>query len=162
VPNEEAFRWGVRADGGKFPAYYVGMEGLRSKFFTMLQDDNGKGRPATDLCVGFYTFFTKEALDKYLESDLFKMHNTFPQFAKIDYTVHEVMPGTERTMDLGSWTGAGKKVPSIGSKSSPRKSYKRQRDTPSPRQDPSDKRARDVPRSTATSTSPNKYTATLK
>jgi hypothetical protein len=108
VPNEEAFRWGVRADGGKFPAYYVGMDGLRSKFFTMLQDDNGKGRPATDLCVGFYTFFTKEALDTYLESDLFKMHGTFPQFAKIDYAVHEVLPGTERTMDLGSWTGAGK------------------------------------------------------
>lgn len=107
VPDEIAFRTAVKADGGKFPAMYVGYPGLRSKFFTMCVDDNGAGRPGTDLCCGFYTFFSKKELDAYLESDLFKMHNTFKQFSKIDYTVHEVLPGTERTMDLGSWVGSG-------------------------------------------------------
>lgn len=115
VPDEAAFRWGVKADGGKFPSFYVGMEGLRGKYFTMLQEDFGmldaSADRKADVCCGFYTFFSKEALDRYLESDLFKMHATFPQFAKIDYTVHEVLPGTERSMDLGAWPGADEKVP---------------------------------------------------
>eukprot|EP00815_Leptocylindrus_aporus_P003427 CAMPEP_0116049848 /NCGR_PEP_ID=MMETSP0322-20121206/40_1 /TAXON_ID=163516 /ORGANISM="Leptocylindrus danicus var. apora, Strain B651" /LENGTH=83 /DNA_ID=CAMNT_0003532307 /DNA_START=1286 /DNA_END=1534 /DNA_ORIENTATION=- len=82
-----AFHTAVKADGGKFPEMYVGYPGLRSKFFTKC----------------FYTFFSKKELNAYLESDLFKMHNTFKQFSKIDYTVYEVLSGTERTMDLGSW-----------------------------------------------------------
>ena len=110
VPNEAAFRWGVKADGGKFPGQYINMQGLRSKYFGLMLDDNGAGKPNNDMCMGFYAFKTKADLDAYLETDLWKMQSQaskgpFKQFAKAEYKIHEVMPGTEKTMDLSQWAG---------------------------------------------------------
>ena len=77
---------------------WAAVPGLRSKYFTLTPD--------AKLCSGFYTFFDKASLDAYVASDLFKMHATFKHFSKIEYTVHEVLAGSERSVDLGAWPRA--------------------------------------------------------
>jgi len=101
IPNEAAMRYGIIDGPGAmqgFPKMWAMVPGLRSKFFTLTED--------ASLCSGYYTFFDKASLDKYIVSDLFKMHGTFKHFSKIEYTVHEVLAGSERSVDLGVWPGA--------------------------------------------------------
>ena len=87
----DAYRsWG--RGGG--PSPWAEVPGLRSKYFTLNEETNEAG--------GFYTFFNKEALDVYMKSDLFKSMGTFPFITNLKYTVLEVIPGTELTMDLGA------------------------------------------------------------
>ena len=101
IPNEAAMRYGIIDGPGPnqgFPKMWAMVPGLRSKYFTLTED--------ASLCSGFYTFFDKISLDKYIKSDLFKMHGTFKHFSKIEYTVHEVLAGSERSVDLGAWPRA--------------------------------------------------------
>jgi len=90
--SAEAYRnWG--RSGGQAP--WAEVPSLRSKYFTLKEETSEAG--------GFYTFFNLEALDVYMESDLFKSMGTFPFITNLKYTVYEVIPGTELTMDLGAW-----------------------------------------------------------
>ena len=90
--NAEAYRnWG--RSGGQAP--WAEVPGLRSKYFTLNEETNEAG--------GFYTFFSREALDAYMESDLFKSMETFPFITNLKCTIFEVIAGTELTMDLGTW-----------------------------------------------------------
>ena len=83
--------------GMAYPAQFGGLDGLRGKYFCY---DHG-----IDHCYGFYTFVDRVSLDKYMASDLFKAQADGPHIAAISYTVHEVLPGTERSVDLGEWAG---------------------------------------------------------
>jgi hypothetical protein len=58
------------------------------------------------VCSGFYTFLDKASLETYLESEQWKGQAAAPNVASVSYTVHEMLPGTERSTDLGSWKGA--------------------------------------------------------
>ena len=40
-----------------------------------------------------------------MASDLFKKQGEPPYIADLKYKVHDILPGTERSMDLGSWGG---------------------------------------------------------
>ena len=41
-----------------------------------------------------------------MASDLFKQQGDAPHIKELSYSVHDVLPGTERTMDMGDWHGA--------------------------------------------------------
>jgi hypothetical protein len=123
-PNSDALKWVMHAPGGKetpdkgpgateqgmgFPAMFTGaanpcLKGLRSKYFAY---DEAKGE-----CYGFYTFVSQSALDEYMKSDLFKTNVPPPEGTAPAHIgsavplVCEVLPGTEKTMDLGAWSGA--------------------------------------------------------
>lgn len=76
------------------------LEGLRGKYWAYDRD--------IDHCYGFYTFTTEAALDAYMDSDLFKQSWTHglgggPHIKKVTYEVQDILEGTERTMDLGTW-----------------------------------------------------------
>ena len=71
------------------------MPGLRSKHFTFNEETQEAG--------GFYTFFNKQALDDYMNSELFESMGTYPFITQLTYKVFEVIPGTELTMDLDDW-----------------------------------------------------------
>ena len=90
--SADAYRaWG--RSGGQAP--WAEVPGLRSKYFTLNEETQEAG--------GFYTFFNKQALEEYVQSDLFKSMGTFPFITQLSYKVFEVIPGTELTMDLGDW-----------------------------------------------------------
>ncbi|KAK3265140.1 hypothetical protein CYMTET_26158 [Cymbomonas tetramitiformis] len=97
LPHEQALRNVMRADGMGYPKAFRAVLGLRSKYFVY--------DSATETCSGFYTFLTRAALDAYVASDLFMAQSAFPYIDGMAYSIHEVWPGTERTMDLGAWTG---------------------------------------------------------
>jgi len=75
------------------------LEGLRGKYFVYDKD--------IDHCYGFYTFITEAALKKYMDSDLFKQQGDGPHIKNLTYEVQDILEGTEKSMDLGSW---GKKA----------------------------------------------------
>jgi len=74
-----------------------GPEGLRGKYFTYKAD--------TKICSGFYTFLDKASMEAYMASDKWKGQKDAPNIASVSFSVHEVLPGTERSMDLGAWKG---------------------------------------------------------
>ena len=74
-----------------------GPAGLRGKYFTYKAD--------TEICSGFYTFLDKASLDAYMASDKWKSQSEAPNVESVSYSLHEVLPGTERSIDLGSWKG---------------------------------------------------------
>jgi hypothetical protein len=80
---------------GGYPGSFSSVEGLRGKYFAY--DEK------LDHCYGFYTFVDEESLKKYMDSDLFKTQADVPHIANLTYEVHDILEGTERTMDLGSW-----------------------------------------------------------
>jgi len=82
-------------DAGGYTKAFADLEGLRGKYFAY--DDK------IDHCYGFYTFINEESLKKYMESDLFKKQGEPPHIEKLTYEVQDILEGTERTMDLGSW-----------------------------------------------------------
>jgi len=84
----------------KYTEEFSGLKGLRGKYFGY---DDSKNQ-----CYGFYTFVDQESLDEYMASDLFKNQGEPPHIEKLTYQVHEVLPGTERSMDMGSWKGESK------------------------------------------------------
>ena len=43
------------------------------------------------------------SLDKYMASDLFKQQGDPPHIKALSYTVYDVLPGTEKSIDLGAW-----------------------------------------------------------
>ena len=81
-------------DGG-VTGLWSKIEGLRHKYFTY----NDK----KDIVCGVYVFYTQDALDKYMASDLFKSHETLPHFSKVTAQVLDVMPGTELCIEQTSW-----------------------------------------------------------
>jgi len=83
--------------GMGYPAQFGALEGLRGKYFGYNSE--------TETCYGFYTFLDKASLDKYMASDLFKKQGEPPHIKELTFTIHEVLPGTERSLDQGSWTG---------------------------------------------------------
>jgi len=86
-------------DAGGYTTKFADLEGLRGKYFAY--DDK------IDHCYGFYTFINEESLKKYMESDLFKTQGEAPHIENLVYEVQDILEGTERTMDLGSWGKAG-------------------------------------------------------
>ena len=92
MDSANAYRaWG--RSGGQAP--WAEVPGLRSKYFTFNEETQEAG--------GFYTFFNKQALDDYMNSELFESMGTYPFITQLTYKVFEVIPGTELTMDLGDW-----------------------------------------------------------
>jgi len=82
---------------GGYTGLFANVEGLRGKYFAYDRK--------IDHCYGFYTFVDQESLDKYMASDLFKSQGDPPHIQELVYSVHEVLPGTERSMDLSQWKG---------------------------------------------------------
>lgn len=97
LPANKDHLYGFIASG--YTKEFSGLKGLRGKYFGY---DDSKNQ-----CYGFYTFVDQESLDEYMASDLFKKQGEPPHIEKLTYAVHEVLPGTERSMDMGSWKGAG-------------------------------------------------------
>jgi hypothetical protein len=81
--------------GQGYPAQFGKLDGLRGKYFGY--------NPETDHCYGFYTFVNTESLEKYMSSDLFTKQGEPPHIEKLEYWVHDILPGTERVLDLGNW-----------------------------------------------------------
>ena len=69
--------------------------GLRSKFFTLSQDQQAGS--------GIYIFLSKQDLDAYMESDLFKNFGSFPHITQLDIKTYRVLAGSEETIDMGTW-----------------------------------------------------------
>ena len=84
-------------NGMGYPAQFGELKGLRGKYFAY---DAEK-----DHCYGFYTFIDQASLDEYMASELFTKQGEPPHIEALTYTVQDVLPGTERTMDLGAWGG---------------------------------------------------------
>ena len=84
-------------NGMGYPAQFGALKGLRGKYFAY--------DAAIDHCYGFYTFVDDASLKEYMASDLFTKQGEPPHIEDLTYTVHEVLPGSERSMDLGKWTG---------------------------------------------------------
>jgi len=99
--QEGAFRMNFDSKGMNYPGASFGKEsgpkGLRGKYFTWNSEKS--------VCSGFYTFVTKADLDAYMESDLFKTQTEPPFISLQSATVYEILPGTEITVDQGSWSG---------------------------------------------------------
>jgi len=97
--KEGAFFMNFKAEGMNYCGAAFGKEsgpkGLRGKYFTWNAE--------TKVCSGFYTFVTRAELDEYMESDLFKTQADPPFISMQSATVYEVLPGTEITIDQGSW-----------------------------------------------------------
>jgi len=71
------------------------VSGLRSKYFTLTQDEqNGSG---------IYIFLTKNDLDNYMNSDLFKNFGAFPHITELDVKIYRVLRGSEDTVDMATW-----------------------------------------------------------
>lgn len=98
---EGAFRMNFDANGNNYPGANFGKEsgpkGLRGKYFTWNSEKN--------LCQGLYSFVTRADLDAYMASDLFKTQADAPFITLQSATVYEILPGTEITLDQGSWSG---------------------------------------------------------
>eukprot|EP00854_Cymbomonas_tetramitiformis_P005768 gene5768-6957_t len=107
-PDEAALRRAMKADGGGYPGAFAGLPGLRGKYFVY----DG----ALETCSGFYTFVSRAALDAYMRSELFAQQADFPHVKEVTYSVHEVLPGTERTMDLRGW---GSELPAPAAPAAP-------------------------------------------
>jgi len=82
-------------DEGGYTTAFTDLEGLRGKWFAYDHK--------TDHCNGFYTFINEASLKKYMESDLFKKQAEPPHLENLTFEVQDILEGTERTMDLGSW-----------------------------------------------------------
>jgi hypothetical protein len=99
--QEGAFRMNFDSKGNNYPGASFGKEsgpkGLRGKYFTWNSEKN--------VCSGFYTFITKADLDAYMASKLFKEQADAPFISLQSATVYEILPGTEITVDQGSWSG---------------------------------------------------------
>jgi len=81
-------------DGGA-TALWSGVEGLRHKYFTYNDEK--------DIVCGVYVFYSQDALEKYMASDLFKSHESFPHFSKVTAQVLDVMPGSELSIEKTNW-----------------------------------------------------------
>ena len=75
--------------------------GLRSKFFTLSQDQQDGS--------GIYIFLSKQDLDGYMESDLFKNFGSFPHITQLDVKTYRVLAGSEETIDMGTWTSGNER-----------------------------------------------------
>lgn len=98
LPTKSEDLYGFMAappNGMGYPGMFGGLEGLRGKYFCYNADIHH--------CYGFYTFVDQAGLDKYMASELFCKQGDPPHISDLSYTVHDVLPGTERTMDLGEW-----------------------------------------------------------
>jgi len=97
---EQAFYMNFKTDGqnycGASFGKATGPKGLRGKYFTWNAEKK--------VCSGFYTFVTKADLDAYMASDLFKTQADPPFITLQSATPYEMLPGTEITIDQGSWT----------------------------------------------------------
>jgi len=83
--------------GMKYPAQFGDLAGLRGKYFGYKTEG--------DTCYGFYTFLDRKSLDAYMASELFTKQGEPPHIDELTYTIHEVLPGTEISLDLGAWSG---------------------------------------------------------
>merc|ERR1711879_505035 len=50
-----------------------------------------------------YVFYDQSSLDEYMNSDLFKAHETFPHVSKVTASVKDVIPGTEECIEKTPW-----------------------------------------------------------
>jgi len=86
-----------KQEGKGYPGLFGSLKGLRGKYFAY--------DATIDHCYGFYTFLDEASLKEYMASELFLKQGEPPHIKELTYTVHDVLPGTERSMDLGSWKG---------------------------------------------------------
>ena len=114
--------------GAGYPGQFGSLQGLRGKYFVydgeidhwcaVVQTAVVIGIIVVTIAVwllgsyGFYTFLDQESLDQYMASDLFKQQGDGPHIKELSYSVHDVLPGTERTIDMGEWHSA---APATGS-----------------------------------------------
>ncbi len=90
--NSSQFKGFCEAGGTKA---WAEISGLRSKYFTLTDDEqNGSG---------IYIFLTKNDLDKYMSSDLFKSFGDLPHITELDVKTYRVLKGSEETVDMVSW-----------------------------------------------------------
>lgn len=75
--------------------------GLRSKFFTLSQDQQDGS--------GIYIFLSKEDLDNYMESELFKNFGAYPHITQLDIKTYRILAGSEETIDMGEWPSGNQK-----------------------------------------------------
>jgi hypothetical protein len=73
------------------------LRGLRGVYFAYYEK--------TEHLRGFYTFLDKASLDAYLQSELFESQAEAPHVMDMHHSVHDILPGSELTVDLGVWTG---------------------------------------------------------
>jgi len=111
VPNKEALVGSLAGvpgvelmpgmgKGVGFTTMWSTLPGLRGKFFTYNEE--------TQTCSGVYTFFDKASMDAYMASDLFKQQKDYPHCPEVTATAHQMLAGSERSMDLGNWGGGAK------------------------------------------------------
>lgn len=93
LPTKKEELYGFIAAG--YPEQFGKLKGLRGKYFAY--DDK------IDHCYGFYTFTDQASLDEYMASDLFKTQGDPPHITDVKASVHDILPGTEFSIDLGSW-----------------------------------------------------------
>jgi hypothetical protein len=92
IRDLDSFRKHAR-EGAFEPWSHV--HGLRSKVFWL--------HPETNTTGGFYTFFNRHALDKYMESELWHSMKKIPFLHDVEYEIHENLPGGELCADMGTW-----------------------------------------------------------
>merc|ERR1719174_2398334 len=86
-------RYGL-GDGG-LTKPWVGLKGLRHKYFGFDSKD--------EIVVGVYAFYNQAALDEYMAGELFASHKQMPHFSSVDAEVHDVLVGTENSIENYSW-----------------------------------------------------------
>ena len=75
--------------------------GLRSKFFTLSQDQQDGS--------GIYIFLSKQYIDDYMDSDLFKNFGSFPHITQLNIKTYRVLAGSEETIDMDTWVSSNVK-----------------------------------------------------
>ena len=85
---------------GGMTAPWAELPGLRHKYFIWHEE--------TQTCSGVYVFYDDESLKKYMESDLFKAHESFPHVTSVDAQVKDVMQGTELSIEKTACWAANK------------------------------------------------------
>jgi hypothetical protein len=85
----------VIAEGGTYP--WSKLDGLRNKYFTFFGQNQG---------AGFYTWKTKDAMEKYMKTVLWEGMSQQPHLTELTYKIYEVLEASACCFDLGTWPRA--------------------------------------------------------
>ena len=69
---------------------WVGVPGLRSKYFTV-----SDGILGMDRGHGIYAFTNRADLESYMNSELWKSMNNYPHMTDFEYSLYEILDGSE-------------------------------------------------------------------
>ena len=73
---------------------WVGVPGLRSKYFTV-----SEGIMGMDRAHGIYIFTNRADLEAYMDSQLWKNMSKYPHLTDFEFGIHEIVDGIE----CGDW-----------------------------------------------------------